>query len=188
MKIRNGFVTNSSSSSFILSFKDEDDYQDFKEMCEYNYYEELFELIDNCRQRTNFDAIENEETDEYDYVIPKDINEVKKNVIEDLKRYFLVDFEYEFVKQRIKSSDFENYKDYMKAEEDFKKTEEYINAMNEFLSKTKYEQYKKDIENDEIIVTGMIWDSQGGLLEWAIRQGLLQDVCRRWVKYVLNVG
>ena len=43
MKIRNGFVTNSSSSSFILSFKDEDDYQDFKEMCEYNYYEELYD-------------------------------------------------------------------------------------------------------------------------------------------------
>jgi hypothetical protein len=60
--------------------------------------------------------------------------------------------------------------------------------MNDFLSKTKYEQYKQDIENDEIIVTGTVWDSAGGLVEWAIRQGLLQDVCRRWVKFVLNIG
>ena len=42
MKYRKGFVTNSSSSSFILSFKDEDDYENFYKKCKFLDYEELY--------------------------------------------------------------------------------------------------------------------------------------------------
>jgi hypothetical protein len=44
------------------------------------------------------------------------------------------------------------------------------------------------LKEDQIIVEGMIWDTNGGLLEWSIRQGILQEEFPQWVRMCENVG
>ena len=48
-KQRNGFVTNSSSSNFVLGFKDEDDFLEFKEYCKENGFKKVYKLVKHLR-------------------------------------------------------------------------------------------------------------------------------------------
>ena len=57
MKKRYGFITNSSSSSFILAFKDEEkitpwgtSWESFKECCDEYDYGDFFNLIKNLKE------------------------------------------------------------------------------------------------------------------------------------------
>ena len=49
------------------------------------------------------------------------------------------------------------------------KVKEHVDQNEEYLEK------KKQIEEADLIVTGMIWDTSGGLLEWAIRNNFIED-------------
>lgn len=69
MKTRNGFVTNSSSSSFILSFDTEEDYENFISRCDWLSYEKLSDLVKR--------ALKN-----------RSQNEHKKEAIDALNTYF----------------------------------------------------------------------------------------------------
>ena len=55
MKIRQDFVTNSSSSSFILSFDNAEEVQNFAESCNEFGYEEFFHLVENLVNGGNTD-------------------------------------------------------------------------------------------------------------------------------------
>ena len=48
IKIRSSFVTNSSSSSFILVFKNQKELDDFYEKCNWYDYDEFAKLIKDC--------------------------------------------------------------------------------------------------------------------------------------------
>ena len=67
--------------------------------------------------------------------------------------------------------------------EEFKeKVKFHVNHNAEYLNK------KKQIEDADLVVQGEIWDSNGGLLEWAIRTGFIEDQFRRNSVIVWNVG
>ena len=53
MKIRTDYVTNSSSSSFILAFDNDRDYKDFCESCEWLDYEQLGDMVKNSILETS---------------------------------------------------------------------------------------------------------------------------------------
>jgi hypothetical protein len=51
-----------------------------------------------------------------------------------------------------------------------------------------YREKKKQIEEAEVVYTSMIWDTNGGLLNWAIRNGFLEENCPDNTVLCWNIG
>jgi hypothetical protein len=253
MKIRTDYVTNSSSSSFILSFTDEKDIKNFKEICEDMNYEMFLELIDNkCSDfitfyndskenillnilidkiihynfheefklklkefkkqnimlkkyesftikindfgdiKTDLDKIGFEEIEEEDKfsinIINNKDNRNKNKMIDDLKRMYCFDYKYNLLKEKIDQSKYTDYREYLKAEREFEESEEFKNAIDNFLKTTDFEEQVEKINKSKLCIAGTIWDTSGGLIEWAIRNGFIEENFRRNCIICYNVG
>lgn len=218
MKCRDDFVTNSSSSSFILSFRDEKEYEEFKETCDYNMYESLFELINNIREKDHcgfYDGHGN----------PISFEASRKQALSDLEKYFTWDRVQDYLEQKTKhisnfveklkeqdklkeSDEFKKFYDSLFVERDFKETDDFIKrkieeglSFHEIIRSSEYRSLFADIKEnnnyfravkklkeDQIIIKGTIWDTSGGLLEWAIRNGFLETEFYQWTDMVWNIG
>ena len=171
MKIRTDYVTNSSSSSFILAFDTDKDYQIFCENCEWLGYEQLSEIISNSIRKT-----------------PQ--VEQKDNARELLQRYF----DREKYVDTILAEHFDGYSENKSSVQytkiwDFEKSKEYSDRLKQLLENdSDYKEKLKRINEAKVVVEMMIWDTSGGILEWAIRHGFLESEC--WHDLILrwNIG
>ena len=159
MHIRNGFVTNSSNSSFILTFKDDDrlaSYDTFREMCMFSNYEDFYKLIKNLHNNP-------ENTD-------------KEKALELLFNYYSYEYKFELIDSELNKEDYETYVEYLDAMSNFKESDAFKEKVRKYVEENEeYQNKKKQIEDADLVVNGTICDTSGGLLEWSIRNGFIEN-------------
>lgn len=172
MKARSDFVTNSSSSSFIMAFKDNDkwaSYDYFANRCMDLDYHSFYNLIERLQERHE--------------------NVNKEKALELLYWYYSYEYRFKLIDSLLKREDCGSLQEYWRRQRELEESEEFKEKVKAHVNQNKeYLDKKKQIEEADLVVQGEIWDSSGGLLEWAIRNGFIEDNFWHNSVIVWNVG
>ena len=77
---------------------------------------------------------------------------------------------------KIHRHDYQKGDEYYSARNKLEKSDEFKKELEiKIMLEPEYLEKKKQIENADLVIQGMIWDTEGGLLEWAIRNGFIKD-------------
>lgn len=113
------------------------------------------------------------------------MDEIKARAIADLRCWLTWEASNEYCKQRIDQS--LPFSDRLIEEDRLKHTPEYLEFIESVLAKTRYAEHVAQINNSEIVVHSTVWDSCGGVLEYAIRHDLLKHFYP-WFVYQEDIG
>jgi hypothetical protein len=115
------------------------------------------------------------------------VDDVKKSAIEHIRHWLTWDAANEYCKAHIDQS--LDFREKLRLEDELKQTPEYIAFIENQLAGTRYAEYVEKINNAKFVINDTIWDSSGGLLEYAIRNGLLREYnFRPWFVYQEDIG
>lgn len=97
-------------------------------------------------------------------------------------------FVYNLLQEKICKVKDETVDEYKKRIDKYKESELFQNILKDFMCNELLNHYKQRIYESKFTVNGMIWDSNGGLLEWAIRNDFILDEFGRYCLANWNVG
>lgn len=163
MKIRTDYVTNSSSSSFILGFYDMEDYNDMITYCDDMNYPQIIDIIKNIQKYPLFS---------------------REEILNIIYNYYALKYKDKLLKEKY-NLDKISFSEKIKIEnsDEFKqKLKEIVNQDEE------YQTLIKEANEKDLLLFGEIWDSNGGIVEWAIRNGFMKEELRRWCLLNYSVG
>ena len=163
--------------------------EDYQLMPYENYYITINDLENN---EVDLNEIDFEDIYEDDYsidIVNHNDNRSKKEALDLLYHCYSCDYRFELLDKLVNRKDYETISDYYDTRDALEKSEEFKEKVNTYvIQNEEYLEKKKQIEEADFVVNGMIWDTNGGLLEWAIRNGFIANNFRRNHVITWNVG